>query len=64
MIIVVQDKNSNRRERISTGTNGIRINMTGVINPRFQADSNMETQFHANANASMPNISEFMDDRV
>jgi hypothetical protein len=64
MIIVVKNKNAKRRERISTsGSTGMRINVAGVINPRFQADSNTATPFHARASsmASVPSILECWD---
>jgi hypothetical protein len=67
MIIVVQDnkdKKARSGETISTGgSTGMRINMSGVINPGCPADSNKATQFYAQASsmASVPSISESLD---
>jgi hypothetical protein len=64
MIIVVQNKNAKRRERISTsGSIPMIMNMAGVINPDCPADSNTDTPSHAQASsmASVPSISESLD---
>jgi hypothetical protein len=63
MIIAVQDKNAKSRERISTSGSIARMNMAGVVNLDRPADSNTDTPFHAQADASVPSISELADNR-